>query len=96
VRHRISEKLALGAPAIADIAGALHMSPRTLQRRLADEGTSLNAIIDAVREEIARAKVLDRSLPLGEIAYLCGYSELSAFLRAFKRWTGKSPSDMRG
>jgi len=96
VRQLVQEALvAFGAPALADTAGALRMSPRTFQRRLADEGTSWQALVDSVREATARSRVLDRSVPLGEIAYQCGYAELSAFLRAFKRWTGTSPTEMR-
>ena len=72
------------------------MSPRTLQRRLADEGARFHDLVDELRRELALEYVRDRRRPLGEIAYLLGYAELSPFLRAFKRWTGKTPSELRG
>jgi AraC-like DNA-binding protein len=72
------------------------MSPRTLQRHLSEEGTGFSELLDALRHELALEYVRDMQRPLGEVAYLLGYSELSAFLRAFKRWTGKTPSDLRG
>jgi AraC-like DNA-binding protein len=51
--------------------------------------------LDAVREELGRLYVSESKLPLAEVAYLLGYSELSTFLRAFRRWTGKTPSQFR-
>ena len=65
------------------------------ERRLADEGTSYNDLVDEVRQELARRWVKEAARPLGEVAFLLGYSELSAFLRAFKRWTGKPAGDFR-
>lgn len=88
LRQQIRDRLREGLPPLAEAARALHMSPRTLQRRLADEGTTWNALVDEVRQELARRWVAEGARPLGEIAFLLGYSELSAFLRAFKRWTG--------
>jgi AraC-like DNA-binding protein len=95
VRQSVRDRLRDGVPALGDAARALGMSPRTLQRRLSDEGTSFAALVDGVREELARRYVKDATMPLGEIAFMLGYSELSAFLRAFKRWTGKTPSETR-
>jgi AraC-like DNA-binding protein len=71
------------------------MSSRTLQRRLADEGVAFAALVDEVRRELALELVRDRARPLGEVAFLLGYAELSPFLRAFRRWTGKTPAAWR-
>ena len=71
------------------------MSRRSLQRRLGDEGTSYLELVDEVRQELARRWVAEGARPLGEVAFLLGYSELSAFLRAFKRWTGVPAGEFR-
>lgn len=78
---------------LAGVARALGTSPRTLQRRLHAEGTSFDAILDAVRRELAQS-FLERGVPLKQIAMLLGYAETSAFHRAFKRWTGESPRSL--
>lgn len=96
LRQRIRDRLRDGPPTLEEAARALAMSPRTLQRRLAeDEGTSWNVLVDEVRKELAVRWVEEGARPLGEIAFLLGYSELSAFLRALKRWTGRSASELR-
>jgi AraC-like DNA-binding protein len=76
---------------LPSIADALHMSPRTLRRRLDDEGTTFSDLLDEVRESLARELAGDRALGLSEIAWRLGFSDLAAFSRAFKRWTGKPP-----
>ncbi len=96
VRRRIRATLGEAPPTLEAVAEALRLSSRTLQRRLADEGTRFNALLDEVRHELAREYVGDARRPLGEIAYLLGYAELSPFLRAFKRWTGRTPGELRG
>jgi AraC-like DNA-binding protein len=95
VRRRIRDTLGEEPPTLEGVAAGLAMSPRTLQRRLADDGVRFQALLDEVRRELALDYVRDRRRPLGEIAYLLGYAELSPFLRAFKRWTGKTPADLR-
>lgn len=95
LRQTIRDRLRDGVPTLDEAARALAMSPRTLQRRLADEGTSWNQLVDDVRKELAVRWVEEGERPLGEIAFLLGYSELSAFLRALKRWTGRSASALR-
>jgi AraC-like DNA-binding protein len=62
---------------------------------LSEHGTTFFDLVDALRESLAREYVQDPKLGLGEIAYLLGYSDLSAFGRSFKRWTGKTPGDYR-
>lgn len=72
------------------VARRLGLSARSLQRRLKDEGTSLAALRDLVRRELAR-RYLDGDLAIAEISFLLGFCELSEFVRTFKRWTGEAP-----
>ena len=71
------------------------MSPRTLHRRLEDEGTSFRQVLGEVRRELAARHLSERQLAISEIAFLLGFSEPSAFHRAFKRWTGHAPLTYR-
>jgi AraC-like DNA-binding protein len=80
---------------IEAVARALHMSARTLQRRLEDEGARFSEIVDGAREEAARAAIVDASRSLAEIAHALGFADLATFSRAFKRWTGKPPGVWR-
>ena len=84
-----------GPPSLARVAAFLELAPRTLQRQLASEGTSLQREIEHIRHTMALAVARDRTVPIAEIAYLLGYSEPSAFFRAFKRWTGTTPGRFR-
>jgi AraC-like DNA-binding protein len=95
VRAQIHAGLARGGTSIADVARSVARSSRSLQRRLAAEGTSFHALVDDVRGELARVYVREGNRPLGEIAFVLGFSQLSAFLRAFKRWTGQTPTQYR-
>ncbi len=78
-------------PDLPTIAERLAMSPQTLRRRLKDEGTSYQAIKDALREQMARFYLAKPALSVEEIALMMGFSEASAFHRAFKKWTGQTP-----
>lgn len=80
-----------GEPTLARAAAALHMSPRTLQRRLARHGLSWQQWLDRSREQLAQQYLEDPSLTLADIALLLGFSEQSAFNRAYRRWNGRSP-----
>jgi AraC-like DNA-binding protein len=71
------------------------LSVRSLQRKLQQGGTSFRKLLDRTREDLARQYICDNGVDLTEIAFLLGFSEHSAFSRAFKRWTGRTPSDMR-
>lgn len=82
-------------PSLEDAARRLGMSGRTLRRRLEEAGTRYQSLVDEVRAAIARRHLEMRGLALGEIAYLVGFSEPSAFHRAFKRWTGMTPQEFR-
>lgn len=93
VRHRIANELASGDPTAEHVAEALGMSPRTLRRRLKDEGTSHQQILDDVRNELARSYLAEGRLGITEVAFLLGFSDASAFHKAFRRWTGRGPAD---
>ncbi len=77
------------------IASAMKMSGRTLQRRLEDEGVRFSVVLDDVRERLAKKLLGDGTVPLAEIAYRLGFSDLATFSRAFKRWTGIPPGAYR-
>ena len=77
------------------LADALHMSERTLRRRLADANTSYQALLDRVRYELAQDYLRHTKLTIAEIAERLGYSETASFRHAFLRWSGKVPSDWR-
>lgn len=84
-----------GPPKAEAVARALGMSPRTLARRLQEQGNSYRDLLDDLRQNLARRYLRDRKLRLSDIAYMLGYADLSTFNHAFKRWTGKSPSEFR-
>jgi AraC-like DNA-binding protein len=88
----VSECAAAGTFGLAQVAGLLAVSPRTLQSRLEDEGTSFAAVIAAVRKERAQALLAEPGLPISVIAARTGFATPSAFTRAFRRWTGQPPS----
>jgi AraC-like DNA-binding protein len=92
VRAVAESALRSGGTDLARTARLLAMSERTLQRRLQAEGTSFAEILDSARREMALA-FLARGLPLAEIAELLGYADGSAFHHAFKRWTGRAPTN---
>src|SRR5262249_21950149 len=79
---------------IDQIARELGLTPRSLQRRLKDEDSSFQIVRDEVRRDLA-ISYLERQLPVTEISFLLGFSDLSAFCRAFKRWTGVAPLESR-
>jgi AraC-like DNA-binding protein len=71
------------------------MSKRTLARKLSDEGLNFTDVLQQLRRDLAVRYLDDPQLHISKIAWLLGFSEVSAFTHAFKRWTGKSPSQMR-
>ncbi|HVK69465.1 MAG TPA: AraC family transcriptional regulator [Polyangium sp.] len=95
VRRLLVEELRGGAPSQDHIARCLALSPRTLQRRLKDEGVVFNDLLDEQRRALCDRYLLDRSLSIQEIAFLLGYTERSSFYRAFRRWTGRTPQELR-
>jgi AraC-like DNA-binding protein len=95
VRSAIWAVLSEGRPTLEGIASALQMPSRTLQRRLAEEGSSLQAEAEHIRKAMAMAALRDRAIPIEEVAFILGYTEPSTFYRSFKRWTGKTPHQYR-
>jgi AraC-like DNA-binding protein len=94
---RVRELMPLpeGFRALEEIAQSMHVSPRTLKRRLADQGTSYSELLDELRQERALLLLRDESLSIEQIAERLGYSDAANFTRAFRRWTGKTPGMVR-
>ena len=92
----IRTKLPDGYPSLEDVAEALRVAPGAIQRELSQAGLLYKELVEMTRRELAIAYIKQRHLPFSEIAYLLGYSELSAFSRAVHRWTGQSPRAYRG
>ena len=95
VVDKIVENLPDGPPSQQQIASALHVSNRTLQRKLKEEGTSFMDLLQDTRMQLARKYLRSPGRSIVETAYLLGFSEPSTFSRAFKRWTGQAPADYR-
>jgi AraC-like DNA-binding protein len=95
VRVAIRSRLPEGFPALDDIAAELRLSVGVVQRELHREGLSYRTLVEMTRRDLALSYVQQRQLPFSEIAFLLGYSELSAFSRAVHRWTGQSPRALR-
>lgn len=91
VRRVILQNFASTVPQLIQVAELLHNTPRTLQRKLQEESTSFQGIVESVKAELAIGMLKNRTLTVNEVAYRLGYSEPSVFRRAFKKWTGKSP-----
>ncbi len=77
------------------VANKLNMSRHTLYRKLKKDNVSFQSLVEEVRQEEAKRHLKENSVSISEVAYLLGFSELSAFSRAFKRWTGESPAQFR-
>ncbi len=82
-------------PGLDAVATRLQLSPRTLQRRLKAEGLVHQELVEAVRQELSAGYLQEPTLSFTDIAFLLGYSDATAFSRAYKRWTGQSPSAAR-
>ncbi|MEM8559160.1 MAG: AraC family transcriptional regulator [Bacteroidota bacterium] len=95
VHDFVTTSLSEGIPALSAVAGHLGMSGRTLQRRLADEGHSYQTLVDEARRRLARRLLKETDSSLAEVAFMTGFSEQSAFTRAFKRWAGQTPRSFR-
>jgi AraC-like DNA-binding protein len=95
VRGAIQRKLTGRRPTIDDIAEALHLSSRTLQRRLQDAGSSFQRVLEEARHQLARRYLNNSVLELNEAAYLLGYEDSNSFVRAFRTWEGVPPARWR-
>jgi AraC-like DNA-binding protein len=96
VARVLSQKLKGSVPALDEVARELAMSSRNLQRTLREAGTSYQSLLDDVRRDLAIRHLADPATSAGQVGFLLGFSEPSAFHRAFRRWTGKPPSAFRG
>lgn len=95
LRIYISRSLSEGVPTISSVAEHFGMSGRTLQRRLAVLGCSYQCLIDESRQQLAKKLLRETDYPLTDVSYMTGFSEQSAFTRAFKRWAGQTPRSFR-
>lgn len=99
LRDRVHEAIALslsaGVPQMEALARRLGMSKRTLQRRLGEEGLSFHGLVDEARRELAEGLLVQSDYSLAEVAFLTGFSEQSAFNRAFRRWRDTTPATYR-
>ncbi len=95
VREAISLNYQFDFPQLENIALALNITPRTLQRKLQEENTTYRDLSDTIRYELASTLLKYKELTVSEIAYKLGYSELKSFSKAFKQWSGVAPMDYR-
>lgn len=95
VSQLIIESLNAGGADIESAARKLAVCPRTLQHRLKIEGTTYKKLLDNIRKEKALFLLEKEDIPIGEIAFVLGYSEQSVFARAFRRWVGSTPNEYR-
>lgn len=95
VESLIKDALPTGIPSIHHIADLMAMSNRTLTRRLSETGVTYRDLIKKTQESMAKDMLRNTPQSLGEIAFLTGFSEQSAFNRAFKKWTNQTPSEFR-
>jgi AraC-like DNA-binding protein len=94
-RSVLIKLLPSGHVSIEEIAAKLSMSVRTLRRRLKDSGTSFKDLLAETRRELGERYIQDNSMSLTEVAFMLGFSDSSSFSRAYKKWTGQSPSNYR-
>jgi AraC-like DNA-binding protein len=95
VRRAIQDRLAGQRPSMDMISEALHMSSRTLQRRLQESGSTFQRVLDEARHQMARYYLSNSVLELTETSYLLGFEDPNSFGRAFRTWEGVPPSDWR-
>jgi AraC-like DNA-binding protein len=95
VRELLTTKLAYGEPSEENVARLLNLSVRTLQRKLIDSGTTYRRVLDNTRRDMALSYLKVSLCSVTTITYMLGYSATSSFTRAFRRWTGQSPTDWR-
>lgn len=96
VERQLESMLAAGEVRIDQLARALGYSRQTLYRRLKAEGVTFAELLDGLRRRLALRWLRENKMAVKEVAYRVGFSDPAAFSRAFKRWTGKTPSEIRG
>ncbi|MGA2779724.1 MAG: AraC family transcriptional regulator [Steroidobacteraceae bacterium] len=95
VREVVTQRLQTSEPTQEEVAEILNMSSRTLQRKLGDSGTTFKRILDETRHALALSYMSSPQNSVNEVTHLLGFSCSSSFTRAFRRWTGLSPSEWR-
>jgi AraC-like DNA-binding protein len=95
VRLVLGRRMRGERPTVDKIAREIGMSPRTLQRRLEEAGTTYQALLDEVRRQSARRLLRNTDLDAGEVAFLLGFEEMNSFTRAFQAWEGTTPTRWR-
>jgi AraC-like DNA-binding protein len=95
VKGMILRNFQFNFPQLEEIAKKMHITPRTLQRKLKEENTSFRMLSDSLKQELACNLLTNKKLSVAEIAYKLGYAEPSAFQRAFRQWMGQSPNAFR-
>jgi AraC-like DNA-binding protein len=95
VKWLMKKRLATSRPDMAGVAKELAMSDRTLQRRLAQEGTRFQDLLAQARRELAHQYLVDGQLDMGDVAFLLGFDDQNSFFRAFRQWEGETPARWR-
>jgi AraC-like DNA-binding protein len=95
VRAIVLDGIGKNPPRLGVVADALKLSPKTLERRLRQRRTTFSSVVDGVRRDLSRQLLRDTDMSLNQVAYLAGYTATAPWLRAFKRWTGTTPSRFR-
>jgi len=95
VRWEVSEQFRAGSASMEKTAKKLAMGVTTLRRKLEEEGTTFSNIVDDLRKELAERHLAASHISVSEVAFLLGFSDVRAFGRAFRRWTGQSPTEFR-
>lgn len=95
VRAELISRLPAGEPARSQVASALNLSEKTLQRRLREEGTGYQQILDEIRRDLAQQYLREGPVSVCEVTFRLGFSDQSSFTRAFRRWTGVTPGEFR-
>ena len=95
VRAELGRLLQDGVPTLASVARALHLSERTLQRRLSAEGVSFTRVLEDMRSAVAQRQLNEGQPNVPELAYVLGFADTNSFYRAFRRWTGTTPEAFR-
>jgi len=95
VENAIAPLLPHGKAGVGEIARQLGMSVRTLERRLSSEGLTFGGILNELRCDLAKRYLQEEDLPISKIAWLLGYQDAGGFTHAFKRWTGRTPREVR-
>jgi AraC-like DNA-binding protein len=95
VKHTLKRSLAGRRPSLQDVAQQLHLSARTLQRRLTEAGMNFKKVVEDTRRELAHLYLAQNTVELSEAAFLLGYEDANSFFRAFHDWEGTSPGEWR-